>query len=76
VFLRYQKGEKKMEKEEKGKNQNQSQNKEQQSFLGAASFTKEGAVGSNPTPRTFIFSNDFGVEKACASYFDSDSEFR
>jgi len=48
-----------MEKEEKGKNQNQSetsnqnqsQNKEQKSFLGAASFTKEGAVGSNPTPR-------------------------
>jgi 5-deoxy-D-glucuronate isomerase len=47
-----------MEKEEKGKNQNQSetsnqnqsQNNEQQSFLGAASFTKEGAVGSNPTP--------------------------
>jgi hypothetical protein len=62
VFLRYQKGEKKMEKEEKSKNQNQSetsnqnqsqnnQNSEQQSFLGAASFTKEGAVGSNPTPR-------------------------
>jgi len=52
-----------MEKEEKGKNQNQSetsnnqnqsQNNEQKSFLGAASFTKEGAVGSNPTPRTII----------------------
>ena len=23
------------------------------SFLGEASFTKEGSVGSNPTPRTF-----------------------
>jgi hypothetical protein len=60
-----------MEKEEKGKNQsetsnqNQSQNNEQKSFLGAASFTKEGAVGSNPTPRikTKPFAGVFWLNK-------------
>jgi len=46
-----------MEKEQKARNEtskqneeNQTQNKEQQSFLGEASFSKEGSVGSNPTP--------------------------
>jgi|YelNatPaOPRAMG01_1025707.scaffolds.fasta_scaffold07009_9 hypothetical protein len=51
------------EKEQKNDNQNETsnQNNEQKSFLGAASFTKEGAVGSNPTPapsiRTIVLIN-------------------
>jgi hypothetical protein len=47
-----QKSDNENQQKEENPNQNQSQNNEQKSFLGAASFTKEGAVGSNPTPRT------------------------
>jgi len=47
-----QKSDNQSETSNQNQNNQNNQNNEQKSFLGAASFSKEGAVGSNPTPRT------------------------